>query len=331
MLRHLCRAVPALAIVCVLVSGCSRSHDARGGDEICDCCGTPVSIGPEETCSGGACDPYCGIVPPPDAGPDAGAPDGGGIDAGPLECPEHALDLACDVDTIVAGAPQTISVFVGGDGACYCGETIECRARVTGPRALAIETGLCADGPLCDACLPFIEGRCELPSLEAGTWEVDLNGRPGFELHVLEPGVAPEWGETCIRRGGALDVCAPTWPPDATVVDQACAPAGVLAGTPVPIELTQTCASACNAMGPCEVAIFDDVVRVTPSTWNPSCDISCPAVCEMRVETCHTPPLPAGTWRVFVEGYDAMLFTIDATDTGGDPGLVVCGGAASGG
>lgn len=328
--RPLCQVAPFLVLFAAL-SGCSRSHDGRSspdagrsGDagevQYCECCGTTVAIGLDEDCALGICDPFC-LFPPPD----------GGADAGPLRCGAHDIDLACDVDTVRAGAPTTISVVVGGDGSCYCGERIECRARVSGPGTLALETGLCADGPLCEACFPFVEGTCDLPALTPGTWRVTLNGRPGFELEALEAGVAPEWGETCTRLGDALSVCEPSWPPVPNVVDMACAQSDVLAGTRLGIDLTDSCASACDATGPCTVSIFDDVVRVTPSTWQPSCDIACPAVCELRMETCYTPPLPAGEWRVLVEGYDAPLFTVRATDFGGDPGEVLCGGAASGG
>jgi hypothetical protein len=282
----------------------------------------PVAEG--EECSSGVCDPYC--LPPPPPPPDAG------VDAGPLRCaPARAIDLACDVDVVRAGEPTSIEVLVGGRDECYCGETIECRARVTGVGLLELETALCSDGLLCDGCYPFVEGTCELPALSEGSWRVDVNGMAGFELTVIDPGISVEWGEMCSRLGDApLGVCAPAWPPVENVVDSACAPETVIAGSRVPIEITDSCGSACEATGPCSVSIFDDVIRVTPSTLQPSCDIACPAVCELRTEVCYTPPLPEGDWRVFLAGHDGPLLSIRSTDFGGG-GEVLCVGIAAGG
>jgi hypothetical protein len=334
MIRDLCHVVPCLLISAVIAAACSSSHSmgddagrpdggprtGDGGGGTCDCCGVTVGISPGESCFGGVCDPYCGFVR--DAGTDSGTP---------LRCgPGRAIDLACDVDVVRADTPTTISVLVGGRDECFCGESIECRARVSGAFAVELETAVCSDGLLCDACYPFIEGTCALPALEAGRWRVDVNGDPGFELSVLEPGVVPERGEMCVRRGERLDVCAPIWPAVPNTADSACAQANVLGGTRVPIEVTETCGSACDAIGPCTVSIFDDVIRVTPSLLTPSCDIACPEVCELHTELCYTPPLPEGTWRVFLEGYDTPLFTITSSDFGGGDDMR-CGGAASGG
>ena len=65
----------------------------------------------------------------------------------------------------------------------------------------------------------------------------------------------------------------------------------------VPIDITHDCPPCYAAAGPCEVDIFDDVIRVRPTTLDAACDITCPPVCNERVDTCLTPQLPEGTWR----------------------------------
>ena len=40
------------------------------------------------------------------------------------------------------------------------------------------------------------------------------------------------------------------------------------------------------------------------------CAGDCPPVCMPREEVCYTPPLPAGTWRVQVDGLEAPETTI---------------------
>src|SRR5688500_15308504 len=172
MVCDLCHLVPGLLISAVLTAACSSSHssdDDAGprdggptgdGGETCDCCGVTVGISGGESCFGGVCDPYCLFVP--DAGTDGGPP---------LRCgPAAAIGLACGIDGVRAGTPTTSPVLGGGRDACHCGETIECRARVSGAFTLELETALCTDGPLCEACFPFIEGTCALPALEAGRW-----------------------------------------------------------------------------------------------------------------------------------------------------------------
>jgi hypothetical protein len=237
----------------------------------------------------------------------------------------------CGVDTLTAGSARDIEVLIGGEGRCYCGETIECVARRgSAPNTLLIDAGLCAEGPLCDACFPYITGSCTLPPLEAGSWHVEINGEPAFDVDVLERGIVPEWGAMCVRPAQVGEPsCGVSWPPVAGRHDQVCHPQAVYIDSRVEIEVTNTCGT-CETGGPCFVEIFDDVIRVRPSTLYPACDIACPAVCIERTDVCVTPPLPEGTWRVEVEGIGGGSTIVSTGDPGFAPGPI-CFASTSGG
>ncbi|MCB9611793.1 MAG: hypothetical protein H6722_04985 [Sandaracinus sp.] len=289
-----CRFVPLLAL---LVLGCFRSNGRSDGDS-CDCCGTRVEIGPEERCWGGVCDPYCGRVMF-DAGTDSGfvAPDAS-TDAGPLACPSERIDVAC-YGFLGEGLDNRLELVVGGDGGCYCGDTIECRATVVAPGQLALETGVCPGA--CAACLPFgTPTSCALPPLTEGTWEVSVNGAPAFTAQVAPPGVFPEAGATCHRVADA-DGCAEL-PSRAFDASRLCVSSSGFEGERVAIRVTDSCGGCGSVRGECRVDVFDDVVRVRAERLGISCDVDCPAVCVEREDTCWTPPLPAGTYRVMLEG-----------------------------
>ncbi len=78
----------------------SGSFAEPDGGGTCDCCGTTVGTAGGESCLGGICDPWCGLVAPCDAtcdqatsvcvytfgGADAGAPDGGSAGGATTEC-----------------------------------------------------------------------------------------------------------------------------------------------------------------------------------------------------------------------------------------------------
>jgi hypothetical protein len=233
----------------------------------------------------------------------------------------------------MADMPQTLEVLIGGADECYCGEAIDCVARPGDePFTLAIDAGLCSDGALCDGCFPYVEGTCALPPLEPGTWRVDVNGHPGLELQVLEPGILPERGAECISPAIVDDPsCSIIWPPATNLHDQVCHPQAVFTGSRAEIEVTTNCGSCGESAGPCEVEMFDDVIRVRPSTAYSGCDVDCPAICMPRTDVCTTPPLPEGTWRVLVEGTVDFETTIVST---ADPGFApdeICTAATSGG
>ncbi len=315
MLRDLCRVVPFVCASLTLTA-CFGSHGGTGD------AGSDTG------------------APPPDSGSvDGGVSDSGsGGDSGPwdggtLGCPEAPLDLLCGTDTVFAGVEQTIDVLIGASDRCYCGERIDCVARYGAePFTLSIEAGLCADGALCDACFPYVDGTCTLPPLEAGSWRVDINGEPALQLGVLEPDVLPEMGAECTSPARVDDAsCGITWPPADGDHDQVCHPQAVYPNTRAELEVTRNCGSCGESAGPCEVEIFDDVIRVRPSTVYSGCDVDCPAICVPRTDVCTTPPLPEGTWRVFVEGAVDFESTIVST---GDPGFApdeICVATTSGG
>jgi hypothetical protein len=70
----------------------------------------------------------------------------------------------------------------------------------------------------------------------------------------------------------------------------------------VAIRVLDSCGGCGSVRGECRVDVFDDVVRVRPERLGVSCDIDCPAVCVEREDVCWTPPLPAGTYRVMLDG-----------------------------
>ena len=122
--------------------------------------------------------------------------------------------------------------------------------------------------------------------------------------------------------GGGTHICS--WP--ATV----CHAQAAYARERVPIEVTHDGPPCEGAAGPCEVDIFDDVIRVRTTTLEPDCDITCPPVCIERTDTCLTPELPEGSWRVIVDGIEDYESTIVVGDIGPLPG-VTCGRTMAGG
>lgn len=288
--------LPVSAVL--LLSGCFGSHGMTGSDT-----GTPATDGGVDSAMVDT------GTPPPDAAVDSGR------DAGPgLECDPHDIGLVCDHDVVTANRPSRITVKIGGLGQCFCGERVQCVARRGAePRTLELETGLCADGPLCDGCMPFVEGTCELPPLEEGPWEVTVNGQPSFALQVIPEGVAPEWGRTCATPAVVSRECGILWPPVEAYAVQVCHPAMVPAETHVAIQVDDHCAGCGDAAGPCQVTVFDDIVRVTPSKVYSGCDIDCPDMCMLRSDECVTPPIPEGTYRLIVDGIDGYESELVAT------------------
>ncbi len=349
--------VAALGVLALTVlAGCFRSK-MTGDTRSCECCGTSVEIGADESCFAGVCDPYCGRVdlgPMTDAGPDGGPTHicsccGTDVEV-PLtercelgvcdpwcltrECTERAVDALCDYSHVTAGLAQDMPILFGdlsGED-CYCGETVSCWAEIVGDGVLELNAEVCQEpGFTCEACNPFIEGRCRLPELTEGVWTVRNDGVEAFQLNAISPDVLPEWGRSCDGRANPSDDgCGTLWPPSEARPDQVCHVQAAYVGERVPLEVTHACPTCNAAAGPCEVDIFDDVIRVRTSTLEPSCDITCPPFCEERTDTCLTPPLPEGTWRVQVRGLDDYESTIVVGAVGPPPG-VICGPTAPGG
>ncbi len=322
------RAIPA--VVLVLLAGCFRSSglddeppadmgprlvdmpfapdlpidsgpDLGASPETCNCCGHVVPRTDTAGCGGGICDPWC---------------------LHPFECRERPLDALCDYSHVTAGQPTALPVLFGGDGECFCAEQIHCTPTVLAGGAIELTTQICADpGIDCDACEPFVEGVCNLPPLTEGAWQVFVNGEPGFMIGVESPDVFPEIGSVCISAAGETGSCdSPIWPPRTEEPASVCHPSGADAGTRVAIDVTLGCPSCTSFAGPCNVNVFDDVIHVAPTTMDTVCELDCPPVCTERVDTCLTPELPAGTWRVQVAGLDYEGSLV--VGGGGDPAVV---------
>lgn len=316
----MCRLAPRAAltawiapIAVLALAGCFDSHGA--GTSTCDCCGVRVEVPAGESCTAGACDPYCGIVPP-DGGPlpsDGGAPS--------CVATRAPIDLAC-VSHPRAGRPTELPVLIGGTDGCFCDEEVTCSARVEGPRTIALETGICEAPSACEACMPFVGGTCALPALEAGTWRVRVNGTDAMELEVLPPDVVPERADVCTRRADDGGGCGNVFPPHPFDVGRVCHPEGAYPGERVPIRVTDACGSCGRLAGPCVVSVLGDVIHVRAQGVGSGCDVDCPPVCIPREDVCWTPPLATGTWHVLVEGFP---MTDDRTATT----ITVGGGAIS--
>ncbi len=218
------------------------------------------------------------------------------------------IDLICGFSHITAGVPQTIPVQVGGTEECFCGESIQCTATVTGESTLELQTGLCEEEILCEACLPFVEGECELPPLEEGQWSVVVNGAPAFTLHAIGSHTRPERGSVCLRSAAVDPFCPPGELIGGEYVPSlACHPTAAFRGTRVPIRVVDACRHCGAHAGPCRVTVFDAVIRVEPSYAESACDVDCPSDCSRVEDVCYTPPLSEGVWRVLVGDYESTL------------------------
>ena len=100
---------------------------------------------------------------------------------------------------------------------------------------------------------------------------------------------------------------------------------GGFADERVAIRVVDACGGCGTVRGECRVETFGDVVRVRPERLGISCDVDCPAACIEREDVCWTPPLPAGTYRVMLEGSDDSL-TISVGGGTADDRCVEIGG-----
>lgn len=292
--------LPAFLVTVLL--GCFGSHGSGGGDAdggVASDARTRDATFPPDI----PCDCFCGAFTLPcmpggtciDVCPDAGPR--------PDACIERAADLLCDYSHVTANTPTTIPIAIDG---CFCEGFARCTATIGSDRILDLSTSDCSNPDVdCDDCVPFLEGSCELPPLDAGTWQVNVNGRPSFDLNVVPEDVLPERGSTCLRRAEhAEDSCGIGWPASSFMPGTTCHPTHARPGDRVAINVSHSCGTCGEYRGPCQVDVFDDVIRVRPSSMFTLCDIDCPAICMPRDDTCWTPRLEEGTWRVFIDGLD---------------------------
>ena len=279
--------IPALALLGFPPLGCYQSHDAGG------------------------------LLRLPDGGvQDAGARDGGVQDAGirdagprpdsglPPSCVARRPDFAC-TDTgngsVPIGRPYLLPISIGGLDQCFCGETVECTARVLEPGRIELLTSMCSE-LLCDACFPFVTGTCELPSLTEGEWVVQVNGRDSFDLKVSDalPGVGPV--DVCATLAGPDPICDTAWPQVPEDVGAVCVPRLMPAGLPVPLDVVDFCGQCGHAVGSCEVTRAAGDIIVTPQSVPPDCLADCFDMCRFEESRCVIPPLPPGDYTVTVAG-----------------------------
>jgi hypothetical protein len=247
-----------------------------------------------------------------DAGP--GRADAGRTDAGPPippGCFLQPLDVACPTAPIgVVG--HTIEVAFGGEGECFCGETVGCVASLRHDSRGALEgidlnTYLCVGGALCDACFPFVEGTCELPPLPEGDHTVWIDGERAFEVATLAAPHEPP-PPRCLAVGDLAphECSTPRWPPvDVPSLGVACHMNTILPEQRLTIDVREDCASCYERAGPCEVVVNDDTLFVHPTKVVPDviCDDGlCPEVCMPLEHTCVTPRLAEGDYQVVVDG-----------------------------
>ncbi|MCB9593091.1 MAG: hypothetical protein H6719_10195 [Sandaracinaceae bacterium] len=269
---------------------------------------------------------FHGFGDPPSAGPDAGPDlppiaDAGSrpppprVDAGPATPPPTActtldMTIAC-TDTgngaVPVGVPYDLPIALGGPEDCFCGEQIDCEARIVGPHQIALDSFLCIPPLLCDGCFPFVAGSCRLPPLEEGTWHALVNGRDAFDLRVTDasPVVGPV--DACVTLPGDASPCDPLWIPQPELVDQICLPAIAPPGTPIHVAVTDFCLHCGDEIGSCEVVRTANDVRIVPTSLPPSCDIDCIVECSQFESTCVIPPLEPGAYTVHVDGLPGTL------------------------
>lgn len=306
----------------VLLAGCFRS--ARHGDDerTCECCGTEVRVGAEESCLSGVCDPYCLHRPPTDAGMDAPV-----YDAPPLHCdccgtavlttdgvcseeicaPYCACELVrselTEVDFVRAGSPASIRTMVRG---CFCGERLECEVAVDErSRRIEMRTTMCVPDLLCDGCMD-LETECAIPELSEGRWSVMINGDWAYELDALPPDLLPErLDDVLVTHAPVDEECGIVWPPEAYDPFFACITPEVRTGEEFAISVYDECAPEfCGHRGGhCKVTVLENVITVSPHRTFTECDIAaCPPVCETREDVCWVPPLPEGGYNVVIGG-----------------------------
>lgn len=293
----------------LLLAGCYRSHAA--GFE-CDCCGVALILSDPARCTPLECAPSCAAVG--EAGvtrPDA-----------PLtgECGLRPLDLLC-FDHIRAGTPTEVAITLGLDASeCFCDQELTCEASILTTGRLQLTTALCPETLVCRACAGPPVATCRLPPLTEGLWGVYVNDVQRLDVTVTPADVFPERADVCIRRS-VVDDCGTIYDPEPFDVGRACHAEVVSPGVPVPIRVYDAC-GGCVQTGPCEVTVFDDLIRVRATRMANSCDFVCPPVCHLDEHVCLTPPLAPGRYQVLVEGLsvdeNTSLEVVPGAPSGGE-------------
>jgi len=274
----------------------------------------------------------------PDMGPrprDGGprTPDGGRSD-----CSPRRADVTCGTAPHPSGIPFELPVSIGGEGECYCGETVECavslRPSPTGEVVgVDLTTSMCHGGAICDACFPYIEGSCAMPALPGGDYPVWLNGERAFDLEVEAGDFMGT--QQCTRPAApdALD-CGPVeWPPQRIEPGEICHPESVFTGTRATITVVDTCASCGQQPGPCTVTVDETgiapVLQVETTRTNTVCDVECPSFCMRMEHECVVPDTlaPETYYQVIVNGVSFGTGITVGTFDGGE----TCAGVAIGG
>ncbi len=308
--------------------------------ETCDCCGTTVEINEFESCEIGICDPYCLFPPPPPpitcdcCGFEVSPPEGECNDTVCMpycgRCvptqPEGLIQGVC-LDVIPEFTEVDFELFGGGPDGCYCGESLSCELEVVSEGVLQMRALECFEDIDCDACLPFQRGRCTLPGLPAGDWQVigQESREPLFSFNVSEGGLVPERGNLCQslpdlpigcgadirqRRVEPVEVCFP--------------PRARSDAAAFEVEVVHCNEDNCPSYpGPCSVSTFDDTIRITTSLRQSFCDGACddpePGVCTPVSTSCwvNTYDRTNPVWRLEVDGVD--LGTIELDPVGVEP------------
>jgi hypothetical protein len=269
------------------------------------------------------------------------------VDGGPIgrdgghagPCSPRRADVTCGTAPHPSGIPFDLPVAIGGDGECYCGETVDCAVSVrpgpTGePVELDLNTNICVGGALCDACFPYIEGSCRVPALPEGSYPVWMNGERAFDLEVEGADFIGQ--EQCTRVAAPDPLgCGPvSWPPQGFEPGEICHPESVFTGSRATITVVDTCASCGQQPGPCTVTVdesgFAPVLQVQTSRTYTACDVDCPAICMRMEHECVVPDTlaPETYHQVLVNGVN--FGTGITTGMLGDPSEV-CAGSAIGG
>ncbi len=253
-------------------------------------------------------------------------PDAGG---GRTDCGPHPASVTCGTAPHPSGIPFDLPISIGGEGECYCGETIYCGVSVrpgpTGePVEIDLNTELCHGGALCDACFPYIEGSCAMPALPGGNYPVWLNGERAFDLRVEDGDFIGEEQCTRVAAPDPLDCGPVSWPAQRIEAGEICHQEDVFIGTRSTITVVDTCASCGQQPGPCTVTIDETgvapVLRVDASRTYTACDVDCPSICMRMEQECVVPDTlaPETAYQVIVNGMSFGTTITASTFGGGD-------------
>jgi hypothetical protein len=96
---------------------------------------------------------------------------------------------------------EPMVVTLSAEVECPCALTLTCRALVTGPFEIELDTGACQDMAECEPCAPgtieTLRARCELPPLGVGTWSIRSDGEALLDLEVVPRWETPSGEEVC--------------------------------------------------------------------------------------------------------------------------------------